>query len=103
MVSNAPGGHLISRTLAIATHPRTPSLDPRRSPSGHRRPQRGVQLHSVLGIAPSIAGHQPGMIVEEREQVGLVDLNSDTVQRIPVHRSLGLLELEPALSCKNIL
>ena len=49
-----------------------------------------VHLHGVLGIAPSRAGQQPGMIVEEREQVGLVDLNSDAVQRIPGSLVVGV-------------
>ena len=30
---------------------------------GQRRAQRGGQPHRVLGIAPPIAGQQPGMIV----------------------------------------
>ena len=40
---------------------------------GQRRAQRGGQPHGVLGIAPPVAGQQPGVIVQEREQIRFAD------------------------------
>ena len=53
--------------------PQQPRIDERRAAinvdrlgdtaGGQRRAQRGGQPHGVLGIAPPVAGQQPGMIV----------------------------------------
>src|ERR1700754_345237 len=47
-------------------------------------------------MAPPVAGQQPGVIVEEREQIRLAQLNSYAVQRISNPKVIRVLGLEPA-------
>ncbi len=44
--------------------------------------QRGLQPHGVLAASPPIAGQQPGVVVDEREQVRLAAAHGRAVQRV---------------------
>lgn len=61
--------------------PQQPGIDKRRPvidintsrnpAAGQRRLQRGTQPDSVLGEPETVPADQPGMIIEEGEQIGL--------------------------------
>ena len=73
--------------------PQQPRVDERRAvvhvdvlgdaAGGQRRAQRGGQPDGVLGEPEPGGHHRPGMIIEEREQVGLAAVHPDRVQRVP--------------------
>ena len=44
--------------------------------------QRGLQPHGVLATGPPVAGQQPGMVIEEREQDRLAAAHGRAVQRV---------------------
>ena len=57
-------------------------------------PRSQRQPHGVLGVAPPVAGQQPGVIVQERKQKRLERLNSYAVQRISSPKRVRVLGLE---------
>src|SRR5205814_4932096 len=69
--AQARSSHESTKALPLSTY--TYSGTP---PRGQRRAQRGSQPHSVFGEAPPVPDHGPGMVVDEREQVGLATLDS---------------------------
>ncbi len=68
----------------------------RNSTSGQRRFQSDAQPDGVLAEAEPIAADQPGMIVQESEQIGFAATNLRATQRIPGPPIIGVLGLEPA-------
>ena len=52
------------------------------TPDGQPGSQGGLGPHGVLGGHPPIAGEQPGVVVQEREQDGLVPADDRAVQGV---------------------
>jgi len=61
------------------------------------RLERGGQADRVFGEPEPVTGHHPGMIVQEREQVGLAATNPWAVQRVADPPLVGGVGLEPAV------
>ena len=45
-------------------------------------PQRRLEAHGVLGVPPPVADQGPGVVVDEREQVGLAAADHRAVQGV---------------------
>ena len=68
-----------------------------RDPAGGQRGlQRGTEADGVLGEPETVAAQQPGMIIEEGEQIGLPPADPRAVQSIPSPAVIGIGGLEPA-------
>ena len=86
--------------------PQQPTIDEGRSvidihagrdPAGSQRGlQRGTEADGVLGEPETVAAQQPGMVVEEGEQIGFPAPDPRAVQSIPSPAVIGILGLEPA-------
>ena len=66
------------------------------APGAEAVAQRRLQAHGVLGMAPPIAGERPGVVVDEREQVGLVAADGRAVQGVAGPAVVGGCGLEAA-------
>ena len=68
-----------------------------RDPAGGQRGlQGGAEAHGVLGEAETVAAQQPGMIIEEGEQIGFPPADPRAVQSVPGPAVVGIFGLEPA-------
>ena len=71
-------------------------VDPLRDTAGgERRAQRRFQAHGVLAVPPPVAHQCPGVVVDEREQVGLAASDLGAVQGVAGPQLIARSRLEP--------
>ena len=72
-------------------------VDRARDPAGAEAvTQRRLQADGVLGVAPPVAGDGAGVVIDEREQVGLLSPDPRAVQRVTSPTVIRRGRLEPA-------
>jgi len=68
----------------------------------HGLPERRRQPNGVLGETPPVSRDQPGMIVDEREEIRFPAADPPAVQRIPGPQLVRIGRLEPAIAVLSV-
>jgi hypothetical protein len=78
-------------------------IDRLRDPAGGEPiTQRGLQADGVLASGPPIAGQQPAVVVDEREQDRLAAVDRRAVQRVTGPPHVRCVGLEPAERARRL-